>query len=71
MESEVTRSIGNGVPAQNDRNRAMIKSKAARNIVLPINDFNLNLIMYHPIQVSHPNCNHVYIFGYIRFLLKI
>jgi len=58
----VTKSIGNGVPADTDRKRAMIKIKVARKITLPIMDVILNL-MYHPIPIAY-----VYIFLDILYL---
>ena len=41
IESDVTRSIGKGVPAHTDRKRAIISSKAAANRRLPIRCLNL------------------------------
>jgi hypothetical protein len=65
IESEVTKSIGNGVPAHTDKKRDAISKSAAKNIKLPINGLNLNF-MLHPIPITKS----VYIFGYIIFALK-
>jgi hypothetical protein len=62
MESDVTRSIGNGVPDQTDRKRAIIKKRAAMNNKLPIIDLILNLMLY-PIPITN-----MYIFLDILFL---
>jgi len=41
MESDVTKSIGKGVPAHTDRNLAKISKSAAKKITFPIIDFSL------------------------------
>ena len=55
IDSDVTRSIGKGVPAQTDRNRAKIKNKADMNKRLPIIDLKRNL-MRHPILFASQLC---------------
>ena len=56
IESDVTKSIGKGVPAHTDKKRDAISRSAAINIKLPINSFNL-YFMLHPIPITN-----VYIF---------
>jgi len=65
IELDEIKSMGNGVPAQTVRKRAMINRRAAKNIMLPMSDLIFNLMLY-PI----PKLNYVYIFGYIIFALK-
>jgi len=62
IESDVTKFIGNGVPAHTDKKRAVIRRIAAKNIKLPINGFNLNF-MLHPIPITN-----MYIFLDILYL---
>lgn len=50
IESDETKSIGKGVPAQTDRKRDAINSKAEKNIILPITDLKVSL-MIHPIPI--------------------
>jgi len=52
MESDVTRSIGKGVPYQTERNLAKIKNIAEINNKFPIITLTESFI-FHPIQL-HP-----------------
>ena len=65
MESDVTRLMGNGVPDQTERKRAMIRNIAAMNNMFPISGL-IPSFMYHPILVNE------YMHGlcYILFLWK-
>jgi len=64
MESDVTRLMGNGVPDQTDRKRAMIRNIAAMNNMFPISDLTPSF-MFHPIPIMNTcmDCVIYYFYG--------